>query len=309
MDNRLLIILRKIQNRIPKSKRIKKLKFLITLVIQAYALRYGTLYRPKTFTIESPIVNVNQKIPDEQTAIENEFVDINDLEFLVEIRGGDDRYLKFTGPYARARADANRIRPGNFNLIPGVQGFAPQQNYYNMHQLQRHLSGRQFAQLVDRRFPGNGAPPGPGNNLDPSDYKGGPSPFERFNYDNPSHRRNNIDMSSNKRMSHSFDKHAKKCFGIEENRNNLSLEKFRQAIRDYVESRETQQINGSYRYEIPAYHYRNPDTDLIVTVNATNNEYVSVRNATRLQLTNFNRDGNLGYDNRPILLRSGDPTY
>ena len=66
-----------------------------------------------------------------------------------------------------------------------------------------------------------------------------------------------------------------------------------------IESPETERINGSYRYETPAYHYKKPDEDLIVTVNATTNKYISVRNATDFQLEKLEIDGNLGYDSRP----------
>ena len=45
-------------------------------------------------------------------------------------------------------------------------------------------------------------------------------------------------------MNYSFDNHAKKCFGIQENRNNESLKKFEKEIRDYIESPETKRING-----------------------------------------------------------------
>lgn len=67
-----------------------------------------------------------------------------------------------------------------------------------------------------------------------------------------------------------------------------------------------------YIYQTPAYHYKKPDEDLIVTVNATNNEYISVRNATDFQLEKLEIDGNLGYDSRPsmsLTLRLRGPKY
>ena len=79
-----------------------------------------------------------------------------------------------------------------------------------------------------------------------------------------------------------------------------------QIIRDYIESPKTERINGSYQYKTPAYHYKKPGEDLIVTVNATNNEYVSVRNASDSQLEKMDVDGNIGLDSRPdmvLLLR------
>ena len=102
-------------------------------------------------------------------------------------------------------------------------------------------------------------------------------------------------------MSHSYDGHAKNCFGIQENRNKQSLQKFEKVVRDYIESTETEKTNVSYRYETPTYHYKKPNEDLIITVNATNNEFISVRNATDFQLEKFEIDGNLGYDSRPSM--------
>ena len=97
-------------------------------------------------------------------------------------------------------------------------------------------------------------------------------------------------------MNHSYDGHAETCFSIQENRNKENLQKFEKNVRDYRESPEMERIDGSYRYETPAYHYNKPDEDLVVTVNATNNEYISVKNATDFQLEKSEIDGNLGYD-------------
>lgn len=88
---------------------------------------------------------------------------------------------------------------------------------------------------------------------------------------------------------------------MKESRNKQTLQKFKKTVQDYIKSPETERINGSYRYETPAYHYKKPGKDLIVTVNATNNEYISVRNATDFQLENLAIDGNLGYDSRPSM--------
>ena len=93
-------------------------------------------------------------------------------------------------------------------------------------------------------------------------------------------------------------KNVSVCKKIEINKAYRSLKK---NIRYYLESAETERINGSYSYETPAYHYKKPDEDLIVTVNATNNEYISVRNATDFQLEKLEIDGNLGYDSRPSM--------
>ena len=110
-----------------------------------------------------------------------------------------------------------------------------------------------------------------------------------------------VDFSNKRRMNHSYDGHAKKCFDMTENRNKPNQQRFQDKVQNYIQSPETERIDGSYRYEIPAYHYRNPDEDLIITVNATNNEYISVRNATDFQLEKVEIDGNLGYDSRPSM--------
>ena len=102
-------------------------------------------------------------------------------------------------------------------------------------------------------------------------------------------------------MSHSYDGHAETCFGMKKNRKKESLQKFEENVRDSIESFETERINGSYRYETPAYHSKKPNQDLIVTVNATNNESISVRNGTDFQLGKLKIDGNLGYDSRPSM--------
>lgn len=83
-------------------------------------------------------------------------------------------------------------------------------------------------------------------------------------------------------MNHSYEGHAKKCFGMKQNRNKESLKEFERKTCNYIESPETERIKGSYRYETAAYHYKKPDENLIVTVNATNNKYISVINAIGL---------------------------
>ena len=86
---------------------------------------------------------------------------------------------------------------------------------------------------------------------------------------------------------------------LKENRNKENVQKFKENIQDYIESPETERINGSYRYDTPAYHYKKPNKDLVITVDATDNTYISIRNATDFQLEKLAIDGNLGYDSRP----------
>ena len=95
---------------------------------------------------------------------------------------------------------------------------------------------------------------------------------------------------------------------MQQNRNKETLKKFEKSVRDYIESPETNRIEGCYRYETPAYHYKKPGENLVVTVNATTNEYISIRNATIYPLDNLELDGNLGYDLRPrMVLKLREP--
>ena len=225
-------------------------------------------------------------------------------ERVLILKGGDQS--KF-GPGPRAKADARRNAQSEksgsgSNIIPGANGFVPQSPYCHYHKSEPSLSCKS-ANLSSSPFPGSGSNPPPStSNSDFSKYKGGPSPFEnKFDYNNKNHTRENVDFSNERRMNNSYDGHAKDCFGITENRNKQTVENFIQNLRDYIESIETERINGSYRYEIPTYHFKKPDEDLVVTVNATNNEFISVRNATDFQLEKLERDGNLGYDSRNLI--------
>lgn len=87
---------------------------------------------------------------------------------------------------------------------------------------------------------------------------------------------------------------------MESNRNKQSKQEFIKRTQAHIQSPDTKKINGSYRYADPAYHYIKDD--LVVTVNATDNEFISVRNATKSQLENLQMDGNLGLDTRPVMV-------
>jgi len=81
-----------------------------------------------------------------------------------------------------------------------------------------------------------------------------------------------------------------------------NLQIFEGKINDFIQSPESIRINGSYRYEVPAYHYIKPGEDLVVTVNVTDNGYISTRNATEFQLEQLAQsDHNLGIDTRPSM--------
>lgn len=156
---------------------------------------------------------------------------------------------------------------------------------------------------VDSPFYGDGNnPPPEGGNQDSSYYKGGPSPFKDFDYSNNDYTRQNVCFDDEKTMSHLYDRHARDCFGIQEPRNKESLERFKGKLRNYVESLKTDRINGSFRYEIPAFNFWDDSTDLVVTVDATTNKCVGLRNATDFQLDNLEKDGNIGFDSRPLMV-------
>jgi hypothetical protein len=85
---------------------------------------------------------------------------------------------------------------------------------------------------------------------------------------------------------------------MQENRNKQNLEKFERKIRDLIESPETEKINGSYRYETPAYFYKEKDGNLVTIVNATDNSIITIVNATKSQLDSIRDDNNFGLDTR-----------
>jgi hypothetical protein len=223
------------------------------------------------------------------------------LKSALQVRSGD---LAKSGPGSRAKADARRDAKTGSSRI-WVNGFVPQRAYCHYH-VNAPLSCKTRVKLSDSQFQpkddGSEAYNENGNSkFDPKDYKGGPPPFKNFDYDNSNHTRKNVDFSNKRRMNHSYDGHAKKCFDMTENRNKPNQQKFQDKIQNYIQSPETERIDGSYRYETPAYHYKKPNEDLIITVNATNNKYISVRNATDFQLEKVKIDGNLGYDSRPSM--------
>lgn len=102
-------------------------------------------------------------------------------------------------------------------------------------------------------------------------------------------------------MNHAYDRHAKKCFGMKEIRNKENLKKFEKKVRSFIESPETEKINGSYRYEVPAYFYKEKDGNLVAIINATDNFFITVVNATESQLDSIQNENNFGLDTRPSM--------
>lgn len=226
----------------------------------------------------------------------------------LEIRSGD--LGKGSSPGSRAKADARRNAQvgkhysGN-SLIPGANGFVPQHTYCQSHKLDPPLSYKRGVKLSDGPFQGDGGndqPPPESPKFDSSHYKSGPNPFiDKFDYDNPIYNRENIDFSSQKRMNHAYDRHAEKCFGMKENRTKKNLQKFEEKARRFIESPGTEKLNGSYRYETPAYFYKEKDGNLVAIVNATDNSFITIVNATKSQLESIQQDHNFGLDTRPSM--------
>ena len=55
-------------------------------------------------------------------------------------------------------------------------------------------------------------------------------------------------------------------------------------------------MNGSYRHETPAYFYKEKDGNLVAIVNATDNSFITVLNATESQLKSIQENNNFGLD-------------
>ena len=230
------------------------------------------------------------------------------LKSTLEICCGDLGKLSSLG--SRAKADARRnAQAGKYSskssVIPGANAFVPQHTYCQYHKLDRPLSCKTGVKVSDGLFQGDGGndqPPPENPKFDSSDYKGGPNPFiDKFDYDNPNYTRENTDFSSQKRLNHAYDRHAEKCFGMKENRNKENLQKFEGKARKFIESPGTEKKNGSYRYETPAYFYKEKDGNLLAIVNATDNSFITVVNATESQLKSLQEDHNFGLDTRPSM--------
>lgn len=295
--------------------RAKKLIFVLTL---SYILTFGSLNSPgeispgfspdQVFKIDAKsdqdsythiIGENNEVVILSHNAILNEEFPTETFKPEVELRGGELGNSK-SGPGARAKADARRSYSSGSSLIPGVDGFVPQRAFFHSYDNTAFKKRVAYNERFAYQGNGNYPPPGDGKSSGVGEFKGGPNPFAgKFDYKNPKHTPQTTDFSNKRRMSHSYAKHAKKCFNIQQNQNKASLNTFETSLRNYMEAPGTNRIEGCYRYEVPAYHYRNPAEDLVVTINATNNEFISVRNATKPQLERLAIDGNLGLDTRP----------
>ena len=219
------------------------------------------------------------------------------------IRSGD---LGKSGPGPRAKSDARRnAKAGKYSsgstIITGADALVPQNTYCRYHQ-NAPLSCKPKVKLADSPFQGDGdnnqLPPENGN-FDTSKYKGGPSPFEEYEYQDPAVVAKNIGFNQPNRLNKSYDKHAEDCFGIVENRNKENLESFKGDIKHLAQSAD-EVFKGSYRYEDPAYIFLKEIDEKMtaVIVNATDGEYITSINPSNSQINNLQSSGNIGLDTR-----------
>ena len=229
------------------------------------------------------------------------------LKSALEIRSGD--LGKGSSPGSRAKADARRnAQAGKFSsgstIIPGADGFVPQTTYCRYHE-NAPLSCKPKVKVSDSPFQDNGGDnqqPPESSQFDASKYKGGPSPFEEYEYKDPAVVAQNIGFNQPNRLNKSYDKHAEDCFGIVENRNKENLEIFKGDITNSAQSAE-QVYKGSYRYEDPAYIFLKEINEKMtaVIVNATDGEYITSINPTSGQMEDLQSNGNIGLDTRPSM--------
>ena len=218
------------------------------------------------------------------------------------IRSGD---LGKSGPGARAKADARRnAKSSGSTIIPGANGFVTPQTYCRYHD-NATLSCKPRVKLSSQPFQGDGDnnfPPPEDSQFDASIYKGGPSPFEEYEYKDLAVVAQNISFNQPNRLNKSYDKHAEDCFGIVENRNKENLEIFKGDITNLAQSAD-EVYKGSYRYEDPAYIFLKEINEKMTTVivNTTDGEYITSINPTSGQMEDLQSNGNIGLDTRPSM--------
>ena len=218
-------------------------------------------------------------------------------------RGGN---LGKSGPGPRAKADA-RARGSRTIIIPGANGVVPQNTYCQYHKSDPNppLSCKPRVKVSNNPFQddGNNLPPEEGSeSFDPSKYKGGPSPFKEYKYDDPTTVAQNLGFNQPKRLDKSYDKHAQDCFGLKGNRNKENLKIFKGKIQNLAQSAD-EVYRGSYRYKDPAYIFlKEVDEEMTaVVVNATDFEYITTINPTEGQMDNIQLNGDIGLDTRPSM--------
>jgi len=148
----------------------------------------------------------------------------------------------------------------------------------------------------------NNQPPPEDGQFHLSNYKGRPSPFKGYEYEDPTTVAQNIGFNQPKRLNKSYDKHAENCFGITANRNNQNLEYFKGDIKNLAQLAD-EVYKGSYRYKDPAYIFlKEIDGKMTaVIVNTTDREYVTSINPTEGQMEDLQLNENIGLDTRPSM--------
>lgn len=227
------------------------------------------------------------------------------------MRGGD--LSSKNGPAARAKSDVNcneKSRRLTSIFLLGTNAFGFEASgasgiYCRYHENGSLLCKTNIKLSSSNPFQkddNNDQPPyeTPKSNLE--EFKYGLNPFiSKFDYNNPSHTRENIDFNNEKHIFHIYDKHARKCFSMTENRNKQSLNKFIGKTCEFIQSLDTQKSNSFYRYETPAYFYKQKDRNLVAIVSAINNSLIIIVNATKSQLKNMQQNHNFGLDTRPSM--------
>lgn len=311
-------------------KKRQGIKRTISACVAAYALRYGRINKNHDLFIHSSqqiqSTNSQYTVADEQSLIESQSVNSTlvkidsgavieikvsktseALKSALETRGGEDRFWKFgPGSKARGAARGNGRKARNSSIF--ANAFVPQQTYCQYHKSDPPLSCKQMNKLSDSPFQGNGdngnnhQPPSEDGKFDASQYKSGPSPFKKHEYEDPAVVAQNIGFNQPKRLNKSYDKHAKDCFNIMENRNKENLENFKGDIQNLAQSAD-EVYKGSYRYQDPAYIFlKEIDGKMTaVIVNATDGEYITSINPTNNQIEDLESNGNIGLDTRPSM--------
>lgn len=223
------------------------------------------------------------------------------MKSTLETRGGEWKF----GPGSKARGAArgNGRKARNSSIF--ANAFVPQQTYYQYYKSDPPLSYKQMAKLSDSPFQGNSdnhQPPSEDGKFDASQYRSGPSSFKKHEYEDPAVVAQNIGFNQPKRLNKSYDKHAKDCFNIMENRNKENLENFKGDIQNLAQSTD-KVYKGSYRYQDPAYIFLKEIDEKMtaVIVNVTDGEYVTSINPTDTQIEDLESNGNIGLDTCPSM--------
>lgn len=206
---------------------------------------------------------------------------------LVTCHGGD---LGKSGPGARAKADAKanvkkgiKLKTGSGALL-FVENFVPQNAYCMYHKSDSPASCKSATispSPFDNDNPSTSNYGRTDGSSDISNYKGGPSPFKQYKYDDPATVSKSIGWNRKDHLNKSYDKHAEDCFGLTENRNKENLEHFKRDVTDLAQSADNV-ILGSYRFKDPAYIFVKEINGKLtaVVVNAMDYEYITTINST-----------------------------